>query len=90
MLDVDCDAQAGQGARRMWAAKYTLRSHFDGVRHVLFHPSEPVVFTASEDHTIKLWHLNRTLQSKKWAPFLSFAICLSENRERIIEPSKVE
>ena len=49
----------------MWAAKFTLRSHFDGVRHVLFHPSEPVVFTASEDHTIKLWHLNRTLQSKK-------------------------
>ena len=51
--------------RKTWAAKYTLRSHFDGVRCLAFHPSEPVLITASEDQTLKMWNLQKTITSKK-------------------------
>lgn len=53
--------------RKTWNAKYTLRSHFDGVRALAFHPIEPVLITASEDHTLKLWNLQKTVQAKKTA-----------------------
>ncbi|XP_041988035.1 striatin-3 [Aricia agestis] len=53
--------------RKTWNAKYTLRSHFDGVRALAFHPTEPALVTASEDHTLKLWNLQRTVQAKKSA-----------------------
>lgn len=51
--------------RKTWSAKYTLRSHFDGVRSLAFHPSEPVLITASEDQTLKMWNLQKTITSKK-------------------------
>lgn len=53
--------------RKTWNAKYTLRSHFDGVRALAFHPTEPALVTASEDHTLKLWNLQRTVPAKKSA-----------------------
>ncbi|XP_067682540.1 striatin-3-like isoform X6 [Haliotis asinina] len=53
--------------RKTWNAKYTLRSHFDGVRALAFHPVEPVLITASEDHTLKLWNLQKTVPAKKAA-----------------------
>lgn len=53
--------------RKTWNAKYTLRSHFDGVRALAFHPIDSVLVTASEDHTLKLWNLQRTVQAKKSA-----------------------
>ncbi|XP_022248720.1 striatin-3-like isoform X4 [Limulus polyphemus] len=53
--------------RKTWNAKYTLRSHFDGVRALAFHPEEPVLITASEDHTLKLWNLQKTVPAKKTA-----------------------
>uniref|UniRef100_A0A8C9P5P8 Striatin-3 n=1 Tax=Spermophilus dauricus TaxID=99837 RepID=A0A8C9P5P8_SPEDA len=46
---------------------YTLRSHFDGVWALAFHPVEPVLVTASEDHTLKLWNLQKTVPAKKSA-----------------------
>ncbi|KAI4902191.1 hypothetical protein NFI96_029561 [Prochilodus magdalenae] len=51
--------------RKTWNAKYTLRSHFDGVRALAFHPVEPVLVTVSEDHTLKLWNLQKTVPAKK-------------------------
>ncbi|XP_023234216.1 striatin-3-like isoform X2 [Centruroides sculpturatus] len=51
--------------RKTWNAKYTLRSHFDCVRALAFHPVEPVLISASEDHTLKLWNLQKTLPAKK-------------------------
>jgi len=51
--------------RKTWSAKYTLRSHFDGVRSLAFHPSEPVLITASEDQTLKMWNLQKTITTKK-------------------------
>ncbi|XP_059086744.1 striatin-3-like isoform X2 [Tigriopus californicus] len=53
--------------RKTWSAKYTLRSHFDGVRALGFHPLEPVLITASEDQTLKLWNLQKTIPAKKSA-----------------------
>ncbi|XP_077862092.1 striatin-3-like [Saccoglossus kowalevskii] len=53
--------------RKTWNPKYTLRSHFDGVRALTFHPVEPVLITASEDHTLKLWNLQKTVPAKKSA-----------------------
>ncbi|XP_017470976.1 PREDICTED: striatin-3 isoform X2 [Rhagoletis zephyria] len=68
----DANAKDGTGGgtgsyRKTWNAKYTLRSHFDGVRALIFHPEEPVLITASEDHTLKLWNLQKTVQAKKSA-----------------------
>ncbi|XP_075048326.1 striatin-3 isoform X2 [Mixophyes fleayi] len=55
--------------RKTWNPKYTLRSHFDGVRALAFHPVEPVLVTASEDNTLKLWNLQKTVAAKKSASF---------------------
>ncbi|XP_031684573.1 striatin-3 [Oncorhynchus mykiss] len=55
--------------RKTWNPKYTLRSHFDGVRALAFHPVEPVLVTVSEDHTLKLWNLQKTVPAKKSAYF---------------------
>ncbi|XP_033644615.1 striatin-3-like [Asterias rubens] len=53
--------------RKTWNPKYTLRSHFDGVRTLAFHPVETVLITGSEDHTLKLWNLQKTVPAKKAA-----------------------
>ncbi|TKS68806.1 Striatin [Collichthys lucidus] len=53
--------------RKTWNPKFTLRSHFDSVRGLAFHPVEPVLITASEDHTVKLWNLQKTAPAKKCA-----------------------
>ncbi|XP_048340675.1 striatin-3 isoform X2 [Sphaerodactylus townsendi] len=94
--DYSYDLPANKDAfRKTWNPKYTLRSHFDGVRALAFHPVEPVLVTASEDHTLKLWNLQKTVPAKKSAsldvepiytfrahigPVLSLAI--SSNGER--------
>ncbi|KAL5040121.1 hypothetical protein BDV3_002495 [Batrachochytrium dendrobatidis] len=38
-----------------WQLRDTLKSHFDSVRDVAFHPKKMVLFSASEDHTVKMW-----------------------------------
>ncbi|KAM4603736.1 striatin [Polymixia lowei] len=53
--------------RKTWNPKFTLRSHFDSIRSLAFHPVEPVLVTASEDHTLKLWNLQKTAPAKKGA-----------------------
>ncbi|KAK6640649.1 hypothetical protein RUM44_012346 [Polyplax serrata] len=73
-LTVNNDAEASydvgatkEAFRKTWNAKYTLRSHFDCVRALAFHPVEPVLITASEDNTLKLWNLQKTVFAKKSA-----------------------
>lgn len=58
-------ATSKESYRKTWNAKYTLRSHFDGVRALAFHPTEPVLITASEDRSLKLWNLQKIVTSKK-------------------------
>ncbi|XP_023652087.1 striatin isoform X3 [Paramormyrops kingsleyae] len=53
--------------RKTWNPKFTLRSHFDAIRALAFHPLEPVLVTASEDHTLKMWNLQKTAPAKKSA-----------------------
>uniref|UniRef100_A0A8D0HHR7 Striatin n=1 Tax=Sphenodon punctatus TaxID=8508 RepID=A0A8D0HHR7_SPHPU len=53
--------------RKTWKPKFTLRSHFDGIRGLTFHPVESVLITASEDHTLKMWNLQKTAPAKKSA-----------------------
>lgn len=78
--DYSYDLPANKDAfRKTWNPKYTLRSHFDGVRALAFHPVEPVLVTASEDHTLKLWNLQKTVPAKN-GPVLSLAI--SSNGEQ--------
>ncbi|ESO08119.1 hypothetical protein HELRODRAFT_156657 [Helobdella robusta] len=55
--------------RNPWSAKYTLRSHFDGIRSLVFHPVEPVLVTASEDSMLKLWNLQKPVPAKRAASF---------------------
>ncbi|KAJ8246145.1 hypothetical protein GJAV_G00264120 [Gymnothorax javanicus] len=53
--------------RKTWNPKFTLRSHFDAIRGLAFHPVEPVLVTASEDHTLKMWNLQKSAPAKKSA-----------------------
>ncbi|CAI4229779.1 unnamed protein product [Auanema sp. JU1783] len=52
-------------AAMKWSLKTTLRSHLDSIRAMQFHPVEPVLFTASEDSTIKMWCLESTRKDEK-------------------------
>ncbi|PAV63745.1 hypothetical protein WR25_07995 [Diploscapter pachys] len=48
-----------------WNLKTTLRSHLDVIRAMQFHPVEPVLITASEDGTAKLWNLEPAKKDEK-------------------------
>lgn len=52
--------------KKTWNPRFTLRSHFDAIRALTFHPGQAVLLTASEDGTLKLWNLNKAMHSKKW------------------------
>jgi len=51
-------------------------SHFDGVRSVVFHPVEAALFTAGEDHVIKLWNLQKS-PAKKYILHSAIDSCIS-------------
>jgi striatin 1/3/4 len=48
--------------RKTWNPRYILKSHFDCIRCLRFHPTDPLLVTCSEDETLKLWNLNKTKQ----------------------------
>ncbi|XP_061675284.1 striatin-3 isoform X3 [Syngnathoides biaculeatus] len=62
--DLLSNQESSSSFRKTWNPKYTLRSHFDGVRALAFHPAEPCLLTVSEDHTLKLWNLTKTVAAK--------------------------
>jgi WD40 repeat protein len=39
-------------------AQVSLRSHYDGVRDVVFHPHAPQLFSAGEDGAVKVWEVD--------------------------------
>ncbi|KAJ3362408.1 hypothetical protein HDU91_003418 [Kappamyces sp. JEL0680] len=50
---------------KKWIAQDPLRSHYDSVRSIAFHPTEPAILSGSEDRTVKLWRLSTTPQPPK-------------------------
>ncbi|CDS37421.1 striatin [Echinococcus multilocularis] len=47
------------GSRRPWTKRFGLKGHFDSVRSIAFHPSEPYLFSGGEDGLVMLWTLRR-------------------------------
>uniref|UniRef100_A0A3Q3WFP6 Striatin N-terminal domain-containing protein n=1 Tax=Mola mola TaxID=94237 RepID=A0A3Q3WFP6_MOLML len=63
--DLSMDMQDNrEDFKKTWNPRFTLRSHFDAIRALTFHPSQAVMLTASEDGTLKLWNLNKAMHSK--------------------------
>ncbi|KAM9588972.1 striatin-4-like isoform 1-T1 [Morphnus guianensis] len=64
--ELSCDLPEGRDAlKKTWSPKFTLRSHYDAVRGLAFHPAEAALLTASEDGTLKLWNLQKPVAPKK-------------------------
>ncbi|XP_074990567.1 striatin-4 [Calonectris borealis] len=64
--ELGCDLPEGRDAlKKTWSPKFTLRSHYDAVRGLAFHPAEAALLTASEDGTLKLWNLQKPVTPKK-------------------------
>ncbi|XP_028818898.1 striatin-4 [Denticeps clupeoides] len=64
--DLTIDLQdSREDLKKTWSPRFTLRSHFDAIRALTFHPSQAVLLTGSEDGTLKLWNLNKAMHSKK-------------------------
>ncbi|KRY89935.1 Striatin, partial [Trichinella pseudospiralis] len=59
----DVKITSEESLRKTWNNRITLRGHFDSVRAVAFHPVDPVIVSASEDGTVKLWNLQKALVS---------------------------
>uniref|UniRef100_A0A8D0GBH1 Striatin 4 n=1 Tax=Sphenodon punctatus TaxID=8508 RepID=A0A8D0GBH1_SPHPU len=64
--ELGCDLSDSKDAfKKTWNPKFTLRSHYDGIRALGFHHVESALVTASEDGTLKLWNLQKTVAAKK-------------------------
>ncbi|KAF7242234.1 Striatin-4 [Varanus komodoensis] len=64
--ELSCDLSDSKDAfKKTWNPKFTLRSHYDGIRALVFHHAESALVTASEDGTLKLWNLQKTVAAKK-------------------------
>ncbi|KRY39251.1 Striatin-3, partial [Trichinella spiralis] len=59
----DVKMTSEESLRKTWNNRITLRGHFDSVRTIAFHPVDPVIVSASEDGTVKLWNLQKALVS---------------------------
>ncbi|XP_062502124.1 striatin-like isoform X2 [Corticium candelabrum] len=61
----EAESQYGTTAPKTWSQKYSLKSHFDCVRSLAYHPTEPILVTASEDCTLKLWNIQKPPQARR-------------------------
>ena len=50
-------------AKRTLTIKSSLRGHFDAIRCLNFHPNEAILLTGSEDQTVKLWCLDKSVNN---------------------------
>lgn len=51
--------------KKTWNPRFTLRSHYDGIRSLAFHHRQSALLTASEDGTLKLWNLQKAATARK-------------------------
>lgn len=57
LTTLDSDTNGEDFRKKQWTNKYRLQSHLDCVRDLKFIERDSLIVTASEDETIKLWHL---------------------------------
>ncbi|KAJ3352983.1 hypothetical protein GGF32_003236 [Allomyces javanicus] len=58
--DAEADTPASNGpasSSLYWRPRLQLQHHLDAVRMVEYHPTDPVLASASEDGTVKLWNI---------------------------------
>ena len=48
----------------LYSLFFLNRSHYDCIRSLRFHSTEPLLITASDDETLKLWNINKTQSTK--------------------------
>jgi WD40 repeat protein len=53
---------------KKWHSVASLRSHLDAVRSLAFFSAEPVVVSASEDGTLKLWQVSSAVETSTVSP----------------------
>lgn len=97
---VNLSSKTSSSGVKLWKPKFTLRSHYDTVRAVSCHPTEPTILSASEDGTIKQWNLATVPMQKKHSnpdieavatyrghhgPVTSIAICSDKSWEGGVE-----
>nr|XP_008542832.1 PREDICTED: striatin-4 [Equus przewalskii] len=64
--DLSCDLSGSTDAlKKTWNPRFTLRSHYDGIRSLAFHHRQSALLTASEDGTLKLWNLQKAATARK-------------------------
>ncbi|XP_070355196.1 striatin-4 isoform X4 [Equus asinus] len=64
--DLSCDLSGSTDAlKKTWNPRFTLRSHYDGIRSLAFHHRQSALLTASEDGTLKLWNLQKATTARK-------------------------
>ncbi|KAJ8662327.1 hypothetical protein O0I10_002021 [Lichtheimia ornata] len=60
----DLDTETTQQQQpKMWKPRVTIKGHLDSVRSVSFHHSGMLVASASDDGTVKIWNLKRSIGS---------------------------
>ncbi|KAM6228752.1 LOW QUALITY PROTEIN: striatin-4 [Spheniscus humboldti] len=83
--ELSCDLPEGRDAlKKTWSPKFTLRSHYDAVRGLAFHPAEAALLTASEDGTLKLWNLQKPSPPKKNAALDVEPVCFRGHRGPVL------
>lgn len=62
-------------------ANYMLQGHKKSVNAACFHPSKPLIATASDDHAVRLWNINPTVFDAPHEPW--------DKKNRILETAEV-
>jgi len=57
-----------QSNKFWWQLKCSMRAHFDSVRQLCFSPDRPLLFTASDDCTLRMWDVEALNLYKKGGP----------------------
>ncbi|XP_063684022.1 striatin-3-like isoform X2 [Bolinopsis microptera] len=57
-----------QSNKFWWQLKCSMRAHFDSVRQLTFSPDRPLLFTASDDCTLRMWDVEALNLYKKGGP----------------------
>ncbi|KAI7862263.1 WD40-repeat-containing domain protein [Spinellus fusiger] len=53
------------GQPKIWKTRITMKGHLDSVRTVGCHPTDMVVASGSDDGTVKIWQLQKSIEDAK-------------------------